>query len=240
MIDEEATYREFGYYAMDLAPKSHKKVLAICKKCGKLREVRKGFDRPLCKSCANKGKDNPNFGNCLSEKSKKKIGNANSREKSHLWNGGEITVLCESCGKPFKVSPSRIKNGGGKYCSRKCQGIGQKGKKNHRWKGGFSFEPYCPKFNKAFKEYIRNKFDRKCFICGCNEIGNNGRKLSVHHVNKNKQCGCAKTAAEEKADNIACQFIPLCGSCHQKLHKNPKIEISIKNKLKENLYGWYI
>ena len=34
------------------------------------------------------------------------------------------------------------------------------GKKSGMWKNGASFEPYCELFNEAFKEYIRNKFNR--------------------------------------------------------------------------------
>ena len=78
------------------------------------------------------------------------------------------------------------------------------GDKSHNWKGGISFEPYCPKFNNTFKESIREKFGRVCFLCGAPE---NGRKLDVHHVNYDKSCLCSE---------IECEFVPLCRSCHSK------------------------
>jgi predicted DNA-binding protein YlxM (UPF0122 family) len=84
------------------------------------------------------------------------------------------------------------------------------GEKNHSWRGGISFEPYCPKFNEAFKESIREKFDRVCFLCPTTEE-ENSRKLSVHHVNYNKDCLC---------DDSECEFVPLCTSCHQKTNFN--------------------
>ena len=82
------------------------------------------------------------------------------------------------------------------------------GEKSGLWQGGISFEPYCHKFNEQFKESIREKFDRKCFLCGSQE---NGIKLSVHHVNYDKSCLCA---------GVKCEFVPLCKSCHSKTNHN--------------------
>jgi hypothetical protein len=78
------------------------------------------------------------------------------------------------------------------------------GENSHAWRGGKSFEPYCPKFNKFVREEIRERFDRACLLCGTHE---NGRRLSIHHVdyNKNDMCNGMKWA-----------LIPLCTSCHAK------------------------
>lgn len=78
------------------------------------------------------------------------------------------------------------------------------GENASNWRGGTSFEPYCPRFNNSFRESIRDKFGRKCFLCGEEE---NGRKLAVHHVNYDKNCLCS---------DIKCEFVPLCMSCHSK------------------------
>ena len=108
--------------------------------------------------------------------------------------------------------------------SRKKIGDAQRGEKHHRWKGGVSFEPYCHKFNNKFKEMIRDKFDRVCFLCGKTEEDNN-IKLSVHHVQYNKNCGCD--------DSIACDYVPLCNSCHAKTSNGDReyYESLIQNKL---------
>jgi hypothetical protein len=82
----------------------------------------------------------------------------------------------------------------------------KKGEKHPNWQDGISFEPYCIKFNDEYKEYIRNLFGNKCFLCSLSEA-DNGRKLSVHHVNYNKKCGC---------DETKCICVPLCISCHSK------------------------
>jgi len=86
------------------------------------------------------------------------------------------------------------------------------GKNHHSWRGGTSFEPYCHKFNNEFKEYIRNKFNRKCFLCGKNESDNitkSGKtfKLSIHHVDYDKVDIC---------NGKSWPFVPLCIFCHNK------------------------
>lgn len=77
----------------------------------------------------------------------------------------------------------------------------QCGENNPNWKGGKSFEPYCKKFNENIKENIRNKFKRKCFICGKTE---DFKKLDVHHIDYNKGQGCG----------YSWSLIPLCHTCH--------------------------
>jgi len=99
------------------------------------------------------------------------------------------------------------------------------GVNNPNWQGGKSFEPYCHKFNEAFKEYIREKFGRICFLCPKTEA-ETGRKLSVHHVNYDKNCLC---------DDVKCEFVPLCMSCHAKTNFNQEYwENLIMERLKAN------
>jgi len=106
------------------------------------------------------------------------------------------------------------------------------GENNPNWNNGSSFEPYCPKFNDDFKEYVREKFDRECFLCGKTEKGN-GKRLCVHHVNYNKNCGCE--------EDVSCQFVPLCLSCHAKTNHNREYwEGLISRMLREKINGWCI
>jgi hypothetical protein len=77
-------------------------------------------------------------------------------------------------------------------------------------------------------------------LCGKTEEDNRAR-LSVHHVNYNKSCGCAETKEEREKDNETCQFVPLCKSCNSKVNKDrDKWEKYFKNKLRHKLNGWYI
>lgn len=148
------------------------------------------------------------------------------------------------CGKTFEIYPSRIVDNRGIYCSLVCRNKAQsenrRGENNASWKGGISFEPYCEKFNDEFKEYVRTKFGRVCFLCGKTEE-ENGRKLDVHHVNYNKACGCAETEEDRKTDDELCQFVPLCRSCNSKVNGNRDLwERRIKNEMRNKLNGWYI
>ena len=72
-------------------------------------------------------------------------------------------------------------------------------------------EKYCDKFNNECREHNRNKYDRRCFICNMLEDVN-AKRLSVHHVDCNKNQGC---------DNTKWKLIPLCASCHGKVHTEP-------------------
>lgn len=80
------------------------------------------------------------------------------------------------------------------------------GDQSSQWRGGISFEPYCHKFNHAFKERVRERFGRRCFTCPITET-ENGKRLSVHHIDYNKNSICN---GKEWA------FVPLCRKCHSK------------------------
>lgn len=320
MIDEEETYRRFGYHAWDLKPKSHKKIIAVCDGCGKVRELKKEDYRELCTSCVQKGKHHSretrrkigdaargekhyNFGKHLSEETRRKLSNAQKGKKGEkaYWYGKHLSKearrkmskshkgkhlsgetrqkLSESHIQYYRNHPevcamiseanrgemnpfygkhpsdeARKKNREahkGKHHSgearkkmseshkgeknhffgkrhteeaRRKMREAEKGEKNHNWQGGISFEPYCPKFNEAFKESVREEFGRVCFLCPKTEE-QNGRKLSIHHVNYNKDCLC---------DSSNCYFVPLCISCHTKTNFNRDYwEGLIMDKLRE-------
>lgn len=130
-------------------------------------------------------------------------------------NVTRIERTCKVCGKKFMVPKSWPKFGRGETCSRACQDKHQEslcGPKSHAWRGGKSFEPYCPLFNREFKERVREYWGRKCGICGASEIG---RKLHVHHVNYDKETCCN--------DNIPL-FIPLCHRHHSMTNNGDRDE----------------
>ena len=83
-----------------------------------------------------------------------------------------------------------------------------RGEKSCHWKGGISFEPYCVKFTKEFKERVRAFFGYRCVECGSLQ---NGIKLDVHHVDFNKMSCCDETTP---------LFVSLCHHCHGKTQGN--------------------
>lgn len=90
----------------------------------------------------------------------------------------------------------------------------RRGANNPRWKGGISFEPYCPKFNKDFKERVRTYFGNTCVECNKTKTK---PKLTVHHIFGNKQTCC---------DSSIPLFVPLCKSCHGKVTDEKDIAYS--------------
>lgn len=143
-----------------------------------------------------------------------------SHECSEVYHSGErhhkyvelIKLQCKVCGKEYEVIPylsDKIKTCRNPDCYKKWMSISFTGEKSNMWKGGISFEPYCPKFNKTFKERVRAFFDYKCVECG---IEQDKYKHSVHHVHYNKESCCDP--------NIPKMFVPLCRSCHTKTNTN--------------------
>ena len=101
---------------------------------------------------------------------------------------------------------------GKKFSKESCRRISEskKGEKSYQWKGGISFEPYCPKFTNEFRERVRAFFRYCCVQCGKTAVEDR-RRLSVHHVNFNKMACC---------DNSIPLFVSLCQSCHSKTTRN--------------------
>jgi len=87
----------------------------------------------------------------------------------------------------------------------------KRGERNPSWKGGISFEPYCPKFNEEFKERVRAFFGYRCVRCGKTQEENGGR-LHVHHVNYKKEACCD--------EGIPKYFATLCNSDHSRSNHN--------------------
>lgn len=149
----------------------------------------------------------------------------------------KIWIICEKCNFIFIVSmKSYNHNNNIKLCKRcrsngkmngmygkhhsvksrlKMSATGQRISYNE-WKSYATNSKYCIKFNNDIRENIRNKYDRRCFICGKLESENitstgKYKRLSVHHVNMNKNQGC---------DEHEWKLIPVCIHCHGKLHNS--------------------
>lgn len=79
-----------------------------------------------------------------------------------------MTTFCQICGREFKTKLSRLKNGRGKTCSKKCFGIAKSkmvsGSGNHFWKGGKADRicEICGKHFLAKQVYVRKGIARFC------------------------------------------------------------------------------
>jgi len=74
---------------------------------------------------SHKGQVAWNKGKCLSEKIRTTLSSVCrlKGEKSSHWKGGKIKTFCKQCKKDIYVHPSALKQGRGKFCSRRCLGI---------------------------------------------------------------------------------------------------------------------
>lgn len=166
-------------------------------------------------SAALTGDKHPNFGKHFSEDHRKKIGLSRvgvprseetkqrmRKPKSVVYYGKENSHF----GKPLSEDHKKVLSE--KLSGKNNPQFGKCGEHSTGWKGGISFEPYCPKFNTAFKERVRSFFNYRCVECGAPQ---NGSKLHIHHVNFNKKTCC---------DDSPPLFVALCHSCHSKTNFN--------------------
>ena len=146
-----------------------------------------------------------------------------SYDQKQICDSYEKGASSAEISNKYKCNPNSIIQILKKYGIRRRD---TKGENNPNWKDGRSFEPYCHKFNENFKERCRKYLKRKCGICGLSESENIikwGQKLSVHHVNYNKDALC------KDGSNL---FIPLCRKCHSKTNTNRRWwEIYLTNYL---------
>ena len=240
MIDEDLTFKSFGYTSYELKPQSQKKIIVRCDQCGKIRVVIRAAYRSLCKSCCKKGckhivtdktraKMSASKKGCIvTLEHRKKISAALICRKLSLETRAKMSVAQKGHIVTDKTrSKISATKKGRKHSLETCakMSIARKGRKaspkarEHisaglqgisygEWEGFACDLPYCPKFDEECRESNREKYDRRCFICNKTESENNNRKLSVHHVDRNKQQGCDSDWS----------LVPLCGAHHGSSH----------------------
>lgn len=181
------------------------------------------------------GKDNGMYGKYPSEETRRKISERTSGKnnpmygktgiKSPLYKGGRELAKARrkaKCQELAKSQPKKENTWCGQhhtYESRCRMSASQQGISYNEWEFFAINQPYCPLFNESCKESNREKYGRVCFICGKPEIENKTytgkyRKLSVHHVDMNKNQGC---------NGHEWKLIPVCMQCHTKLHNKRMI-----------------
>ena len=117
MILEQETHKKFGYYSIQLKPKSNKKILVQCDECGIIREIQFNQYRDLCQSCAMKQRigshikskgSYPIEEGMLEEETYEKFGYYPNqlKVKSHE----KILARCNMCNKIRELSKSDYRN----------------------------------------------------------------------------------------------------------------------------------
>lgn len=111
----------------------------------------------------------------------------------------ELNCTCTACGKKFHVSPSRVKSGRGRYCSRRCKDKAQRGENAPNWRGG-PVKRICEVCSKEF------------YITRAKTMGGKGRFCS-------NECRCIALSGENhpnwRGTNCACEV------CGKEFYMNP-------------------
>lgn len=179
----------------------------ICKFCGKKFRPSKPDSNFCSHACANKSRTNPSkksifiCGWCGKEFEEWTYRNSSfcsnqcrsefaaKQPKPHKHPKIRVRHVCLTCGKSFIVEENQIRlRGGGKYCSRICQGVAKSKtfskEGNPNFKGGISQDSkyYRGSNWKTQKRRAMKRDNYECQVCGKrrNEVGFFG--LGVHHI----------------------------------------------------------
>jgi len=135
--------------------------------------------------------------------------NQQGKNNAH-WRGGKVKRVCMICSTVFPVKPHKIKDGIGKFCSRKCKDIGvsvyQSGENAPNWQGGITSINARKRGRKEYKlwreaVYLRDNFT--CQKCGVK----NG--LRAYHIKPFKDFPELRLAIDNG--------ITLCKRCHNSI-----------------------
>lgn len=179
----------------------------------KLADIKRGKPR-IGKIPDMRGKKNPMYGKHHSEGARKKqseakLGDNNPFYRKHHTE--ESKKKSSKANRERKRDEETRKRMSENHTDVSCE-------RNPNWRGGVSFIPYCPKFNRILKERVRDRDNRTCQLCSEKE---NGRRLTVHHVHYDKE-------------NCHPDLISLCNKCNPKVNFNRQYyEMLFMNKLNE-------
>lgn len=110
------------------------------------------------------------------------------------------TSKCIYCGKEF----TNYSSSGGKFCCIECFSKYRSQEYIKKWKLGIVSGTVCYKCSNHIRNYLLQKNNYKCEICGWGEINpvTNKVPLQIHHIDGNSE------------NNIESNLQVLCPNCH--------------------------
>jgi len=232
MIDEDRTMQLFGYTSDKWAPKSCKKVIAVCEECGRYRVVIKQQYRDLCHKCAMSSPPvrhklsvvafaRPPVSDATRHKmSTSKIGNTNSAGVTPSIPARQNMSEAQKRRSPPSLT-TRRKIGEANHlrivseetCGKiSCNHADVSGANNPNWAGGVT--PWRKTiFNTpVYKKWRESVFGRDGWTCQMCYI--RGGRLEAHHI---------RPVRDHKNDLLIFDVnngITLCRDCHRSINRN--------------------
>lgn len=132
-------------------------------------------------------------------------------EHSRRWEGGKVTINCETCDEEIQVRPSKVDTS--RFCSQACmiewRSEQFSGENHPRWRGGYD-RYYGPTW-RAQRERALARDEYQCQVCGMDEK-EHSRKFDcnpiVHHKTR-----FGDFEDSESANELS-NLITLCKTCH--------------------------
>ena len=198
MINEEMTFKLFGYTSFNIVTNIPKPFVRRCDGCGKNEIFQHIYGvSDMCRVCRTKESWE------YADDRRNELSKNNPFRRADVINSVVDRMVNNN---PMKYPIIAAKSG--RMNSARQQGITYDEWESHA--SGL----YCPKFNEECRESNREKYDRRCLLCDLPEEENitktgKQKKLSVHHYDMNKLQGCY--------GNIW-KLVPLCMRCHPNSH----------------------
>lgn len=206
MILEEETYKQFGYYPSDYAQGSHKKIVAKCDECDKVRAVDKRDYNPLCRSCNVRGERGPFYG-ChhtdaarevmskthkgkkLSEEVRKKMSDAHKGEKNYFYGCHHTDATRKKLsiahkGKKLNLSDEQRRKLSERQKGKVGPNLGKKASEETRRKMSIAHSNPSPEVRRKLGE------------------ANRGRRFSEEHKRKISEALKGKIVSDETKEKI--------------------------------------
>lgn len=221
MIDEEATFRKYGYRSTD---SRCRRVVAVCDGCGEPRDSSKYVVAPLCRKCvmkdrewtderrkewsdARKGENNPNFGNTggknpwhggkASTETRERMSYSHAGKKNHMFGKHHSEETCTILSE--------------KNTGENNPNYGMYGEDASNWQGGLTEQMQAIRNSPAYKNwraavYLRDNWT--CMECGGRSSSGNAVELNAHHIHPIKDN--KNTLSIFDINN----GVTLCAGCH--------------------------
>jgi hypothetical protein len=188
--EHESTEKTYGQSAQ-----------VVCENCGETKPVKPSRleykDRFFCDQ------------DCMGEWMTEQTG-----EDARAWDGGKVTIVCETCGDMRDVKPAEEDSS--RFCSQECmfewRSELMSGESHPRWRGGY--EPYYGPNWRPQRRKARDRDDYTCCLCGVGREehrGQYGADHDVHHITPFREFDDCEAA--NRLENL----ITLCKQCHSKV-----------------------